>query len=193
MESNNTIKDQILTLFPDNNNKEISASDMRIFVHSIFNTKEDTVVKIETADDIRDNNTRIYYNSVVIIWNDVQHKGVYLSKANQPIDIVQLEKIAELNTSGTDPEPGTDLGLFMYNYNHDKLYSDANYFYSNGNIIKTELTTNNVRSYDIDYLYNNDNIEQISITDLSTNNTVHITFTFDGNDNIKYKVYTIIL
>ena len=65
MASSNTLKDQILTLFPDNNNKEISAADMRIFVEAIFNNKEELVIKATDEADMKLKKANIFENSVV--------------------------------------------------------------------------------------------------------------------------------
>ncbi len=190
MASSNPLKDQILTLFPDNNTKEISASDMRIFVNTIFNSKEELVTKVETKEDIKDNNSTIFWNSVVIIWNSLEDNGVYLSKANNPISILQLEKIADI--SSENPHSLSDLGDFMVDFLHAKSYSDAEYFYQNGDITKTELTQETVRTYDINYTYTTGDITLSSITELLTGNIVHISFGYDGG-NISTKTYVIVI
>lgn len=189
MASSNTLKDQILTLFPDNNTKEISAADMRIFVNSVFDNKEELVQKVETAADIKTNNAKIFWHSIVIIYNSIEDNGVYLSKANNPISILQLEKIADISSGTGGPNLG-DLGDFMVDFIHAKSYSDAEYFYSDGDIIKTELTQETVRTYDIDYTYTNGYITLTSITEILTGNIVHITFGYLDN-NIKTKTYVI--
>lgn len=189
MASSNILKDQILELFPDNNTKEITAADMRIFVNSIFDSKEEFVQKIETADDIKLNNSKIFENSVVIIWNDYINNGVYISKANNPISILQLIKIANLSTTTEDD---SDLSNFINQYNKNKNYSDSLYFYDlDGNIIKTELTTQGIRTYNIFYTYTLGDITLLSIEDIIANNAVHINFSY-LNGNISQKIYVFV-
>lgn len=91
--TNNTIRDEILGLFDDNANNEISAADMRTYINAIFASKEEIVTKISTATDLAANNTNIYEGSLIIVYNDGVNTGLYLSPVNQPTDITELIKI----------------------------------------------------------------------------------------------------
>lgn len=98
MASNNNIKDQILALFPDNNNFEITAADTRTYVEAIFNDKEVVIIKIKTMNDLAANNSNIYEGSLLVVYNDTDRNniGIYLSKVNQPAspaDLIQVSKI----------------------------------------------------------------------------------------------------
>jgi len=95
MASSNTLKDQILALFPDNNNREISALDMRTFVDAVFDSKEELVIKVPTAADIKIQKLKIFEKSIVIIEEETANNGVYVSNVNNPISINQLTKIAD--------------------------------------------------------------------------------------------------
>jgi len=97
--SNNDLKDQILALFPDNNNYEITAADMRIYIEAIFGDKEVVIIKIRNLSDLPANNSNIYEGSLVVIYSDVNSDniGLYLSKVNQPTnpsDLIQLSNIS---------------------------------------------------------------------------------------------------
>ena len=91
--TNNTIKDQVLALFQDNNDNEISAADMRVYIEAIFNSKEEVITKIALASDLASNKDGIYEGSLVIIYNDGNNSGLYLSTINQPTLLSDLIKI----------------------------------------------------------------------------------------------------
>ncbi len=91
--TNNDTRDQIIALFPDNFDNEISAQDMRTYINAIFDTKEELTVKIATATDISLYNANIYEGSMVIIFNDAENTGIYLSTVNQPTNISELIKL----------------------------------------------------------------------------------------------------
>lgn len=96
--TNNNLKDQILALFPDNNNFEITAADMRTYVEAIFSDKEVVVIKIRSMSDLAANNANIYEGSLLVVYNDSnpENIGIYLSKVNQPTspaDLIQVSKI----------------------------------------------------------------------------------------------------
>lgn len=95
MASSNTLKDQILALFPDNDSAEISALDMRTFVNAVFDSKEEIVVKVPTAADIKIQKADIFEKTLVVIENETANNGVYVSNANNPISLLQLTKIAD--------------------------------------------------------------------------------------------------
>ena len=90
--TNATTKDQIIALFQDNLDNEISASDMRVYIEAIFDTKEEIITKINTFDDLLANNTHIYEGSLVVIYSGVD-TGLYLSIINQPQAITDFIKI----------------------------------------------------------------------------------------------------
>ena len=90
--TNNTIKDQVLALFQDNANNDISAADMRVYIEAIFASKEEIIVKVATELDLPTNNTNIYEGSLVVIYNDTTN-GLYLSTINQLTSIGDLIKI----------------------------------------------------------------------------------------------------
>ena len=96
MASSNTLKDEILALFPDNLVQEISALDMRNYVHGIFDNKEELIVKVETAQDIKLNKLKIFEKSLISIYNDGPNNGLWMSTANNPIRLTQFIKIADL-------------------------------------------------------------------------------------------------
>ena len=103
--TNNTNKNDILSLFPDNSNNEIDAADMRSYVETIFDDKEVSIVKIDTVVNLASNNSNIYEGSLVTIWNDYNQNriGLYLSKVNQPTlitDLIQLSSITGEDVDG---------------------------------------------------------------------------------------------
>lgn len=102
--TNNTIKDQVLSLFHDNSNNEISAADMRVYIEAIFNSKEEKIVKINALANLAANNSKIYEGTLVIIYGDeASYNGVYLSKVNQPTLILDLIKITGLIQTPNNP------------------------------------------------------------------------------------------
>ncbi len=186
MASSNTLKDQILTLFPDNNNKEISAADMRIFVEAIFDNKEELVIKATDQADMKTQNAKIFENSVVLITHAGNESGVYVSRANQPISLLQLDKVADLAEGGVVPSTG--LSDFMIEYVHNKSYLDAYFSYSQGNISNMQLKENNVVIYDVNFSYSQGNISQTSIEEVSSTHQTIISFAY-ANNNISSKTY----
>lgn len=95
--TNNTTKDQIIALFPDNADNEISASDMRVYTEAIFNDKEVKVVKIQYIANLAAESAEIYEGSIVVIWGDENtYNGLYLSKVNQPTVTSELIKLSGL-------------------------------------------------------------------------------------------------
>jgi len=189
MASSNTLKNAILELFPDNNNKEISAADMRAFVNTIFDNKEELVVKIIMKSELKANKSKIFEGSIVLITADGDDTGVYVSKANNPISILQLERVADLANGSISPS--TPISDFMIEYTHQKNYLNAEYIYSGKNIIQTLLKDETVNIYSVDYLYTGNNISQTSITEIGTSKTVYINFSYTNN-NITDKIYIII-
>jgi len=96
MASNNTQKDDTLALFPSNSTNEITATNNRAFVDTIFDDSEVIIKKIKLASDLASSNTNIYEGSLVVIYEDPDPliNGLYLSKINQPLQIASLLKIA---------------------------------------------------------------------------------------------------
>ncbi len=187
MASNNTIKDQILTLFPDNNTQEISAADMRIFVHSIFGNKEELVNKYTDEAEMKLGNSKIYENSVVIITHGGDNTGVYISRVNQPISLLQLDKIADLADGSAIP--GTPISDFMIEYIHNKSYLDAVYSYTNNNISNIALNQGITQIYDINFTYTNNNISQTAIQEIG-GSQVLVNYSYTGK-NITSKTYVL--
>lgn len=187
MASSNTIKDQILTLFPDNNEQEISAADMRIFVHSIFNNKEELISKATDEADMKANNSKIYENSVVLITHAGAESGVYVSRANNPISLLQLDKVADLAEGGI--VPGTGLSDFMIEYQHNKAYLDAEYNYYESNISNIKLNEGVTQIYDINFTYTSGNISQTAIQEVG-GQQVLINYSYADN-NITTKTYVL--
>lgn len=184
MPSSNTLKDQILTLFPDNNTKEISAADMRIFVNAIFNNKEELVIKAIDEADMKSKRDKIFWNSIVIITNE-ENSGVYVSRVNNPISLLQLDKVADLVDSAITP--GTPLSEFMIEYIHKKSYANAAYSYQNNNISNIVLSTQGIDIYDINFTYTNNNISQTAIQEIG-GLQVLINYAYQNN-NIALKTY----
>jgi len=126
MATNNFTKDDVLALFPDNANYEITAADMRQYVEAIFNDKEVVIVKIPTLSDLAFNNFSIYEGSLVVIYLDSDPSliGIYMSKINQPViisDLIQLSTI----TGGTGGTGGSsERGGLLYNENKSYLIGD---------------------------------------------------------------------
>ena len=99
MASNNTTRDEVLALFPDNTNYEITAEDLRTYVNAIFSDKEVVILKLLNLSMLGANNTHIYEGSLVVIYGDADTSkiGIYLSKINQPIgepDLIQLSSLS---------------------------------------------------------------------------------------------------
>lgn len=95
MTQNNIIKNQILALFPDNNNYEITAADMRTYVEAIFNSKEEIIIKIDKMVDLISNNSNIYKDSIVAVTKDDENQsGLYVSKKDQPRSVLDLIKLS---------------------------------------------------------------------------------------------------
>ena len=92
-EHTESLKNDILALFQDNFNNEISAQDMRTYIEAIFDEKEEPVIKIPTLAVLASNNTKIYEGSLVVVYNDLTNTGIYLSKINQPAAVTDLWKL----------------------------------------------------------------------------------------------------
>jgi len=104
MASNNTTEQEVLALFPDNFDNEISAEDMRTYVNSVFSDKETKVIKIDSVINLSANNSNIFEGSIVIFWNDYNQNriGVYISKINQPTTITDLIQISTITGEDVD-------------------------------------------------------------------------------------------
>ena len=182
------IKDLILELFPDNNTMEISAADMRIFIHSVFNTKENLIVKATDEADMKSKKSDIFLNSVVIITHAGSESGVYISRSNNPISLLQLDKVADLADGSAIP--GTPISDFMVKYIHNKSYLNAEYVYASGNIIQTKLKSQGNNIYVIDYTYSSGNLSQTAIQEIGATVLCTINFAYT-NGNITSKTYTL--
>lgn len=187
MASANPAKDLVLNLFPDNNTREISAADMRIFVHSIFNTKEEIVIKALDEADMKLKKDKIWEGSIVIINGAGSENGVYVSRANNPISLLQLDKIADLAEGAVLPD--TPLADFMLEYIHSKAFLDAAYSYTNNNISNIALTKGAAQIYDINFTYTNNNITQQAIQEVGGQQVI-ISYSY-LNNNISTKIYSI--
>jgi hypothetical protein len=104
-----TIKNSILALFDDNITGSISAADMRIFVDTIFDSKENEIHVFENLSELinyRLDTTKypIQKFDVIIITdhnntNQITERGVYIALKAAPGDIVNTDvmKIGNLN------------------------------------------------------------------------------------------------
>ena len=189
MASSNTLKNQIFTLFADNDNKEISAADMRIFVEAIFDNKEELVIKATDEADMKSKRAEIFESSVVLITHSGLESGVYVSRANNPISLLQLDKIADL-ADGT-VTPGSGLSDFMIEYQHNKSYLDADYSYASGNISNIKLKDGVINIYDINFTYTDNNISQTAILEIGGQQVI-ISYSYTGS-NITSKTSWVIV
>lgn len=187
MASSNTLKDQVLLLFPDNNTKEISAADMRVFVESIFDNKEELVIKATDTADMKSQNAKIFENSVVLITGSGSENGVYVSRANNPISLAQLDKIADLADGIIDAQ--SELALFMTNYTHYKSYLNAVYSYTGKNISNIALNDGAIQLYDINFTYTDKNITQQAIQEIGGDQVI-VSYFYTGK-NITSKMYVL--
>lgn len=79
------LKNKILNLFLDNLVNDITPADMRIFVNSIFDSKENTIRKLNLISDIsRIFPTPIIKNDLVVVYDDFENNGIYLVQKDQP-------------------------------------------------------------------------------------------------------------
>ena len=79
------LKNKILNLFLDNLVNDITPADMRIFVNSIFDSKENTIRKLNLITDInRIFPTPIVKNDLVVVYDDFENNGIYLVQKDQP-------------------------------------------------------------------------------------------------------------
>ena len=188
MASSNTLKDQVLLLFPDNNNKEISAADMRIFVEAIFDNKEELVIKATDEADMKLKKANIFENSVVLITHSGEDNGVYVSRANNPISLLQLDRVADLAEGSI--VPGSGLSDFMIEYQHNKSYLDADYSYLNNNISNIKLKDGVTNIYDINFTYTDNNISQTAVEEIG-GQLVLINYGY-ANNNIANKTFVFV-
>ena len=172
MTQNNIIKDQVLALFPDNNNYEITAEDMRTYVEAIFSSKEEVIMKIPTMNDLAANNTNIYKDSLVAVTDDnTNQSGIYVSNKDQPRSPADLTKLSFLSNEWTKiPE---------------KIYIDVSSDYSvtlPGEFLYVDTTTNAVTITLPNALEDNSIIE---IVDVASNFDVNnVTIIDDSGANI---------
>jgi len=104
-------KQYILSLFPDNNNNEISAADMRIFVNAIFDEEVDTTAIIDNLFStdgqvpLSANQGRIVDGKITIVEADVSGKenSLGLGSVNQVLTIdLNSNKVWQTPTSYTE-------------------------------------------------------------------------------------------
>jgi len=90
------IKQNILNLFDDNNTGDISPEDMRTFVDTIFDYKQNKIYVFFSRDEIYPNNPDILYpiqkNDLIVLITE----GVFISVKNSPLQN-DIKKIANLN------------------------------------------------------------------------------------------------
>lgn len=123
MATNNNIKDQVLLLFPDNNNSEITAANMRMYVEAIFAESEVVINKIDTLGNLAFNNSTIYEGSLVVIHNDIPSNiGIYVSRVNQPTNPSQLVQISTIVGGGTAAT--SEKGGLVYNPSNQYFIGD---------------------------------------------------------------------
>jgi len=186
MASSNTLKNTILELFPDNLNKEISAADMRVFVNAIFDNKEEIVIKAWDETEMKTLRDKIFEGSVVMITHSGEESGVYVSRANNPISLLQLDKVADLAEESIIPSSAME--DFMVRYVHNKAYLNAEYSYTNNNISNIKLNEGVAQIYDINFTYTDNNITQTAIEEIESTHQVIITYGY-LNNNISTKTY----
>lgn len=90
--TNNTTEQDIIALFPDNVDNEISAEDMRTSINGIFTDRQENIVKIADFSELSILNN-IYESTLVVVYTGID-KGLWLSIINQPQDSTNLIKIA---------------------------------------------------------------------------------------------------
>lgn len=85
-------KDRILNLFNDNIVSDITPSDMRHFVNTVFDTKENTIRKLSQFNDLeRVFPYPILKNDLIVVFEDEGRNGIYLAlKDNPQVQDVQL-------------------------------------------------------------------------------------------------------
>ena len=79
-------KERILNLFLDNIVSDITPSDMRHFVNTVFDSKENIIRKVQTLKEIQ----RVYpyqinKGDLVVVYDDDDNNGIYLVLKNNPI------------------------------------------------------------------------------------------------------------
>lgn len=212
--TNNNTKDIILDLFPDNNEYAISALDMRTYIEAIFGDKEVKIVKIASSQDIPFHNSNIYEESLVVIYGGPENEiGLYISTANQPLDITSLKKVAGLGSGlYSNPLPiGNNGDILVYKSGswitsnsltdirgrvelsnlfkefEDLYYKELIYDVS-GNISEVRIykdSTKNIKFFT--KLINYDasgNISNVQIIDEINNNKLKKTINYNSNNDI---------
>ena len=118
--TNNTTKDEVLALFPDNFTNDITAADMRTYVEAVFSDSEVYVNKIATLTNMPSQNENIYEGSIMIIWGDPNPNriGLYISKINQPL---VLEDLIQISSITKEDVPFEDVHTYDYATINDVL------------------------------------------------------------------------
>ena len=93
--TNNTTEQEIVALFPDNTDNEISAVDMRTAMNGLFTDRQETIVKLSEFTHLPIS-LNIYEGTLVIVYSG-EDIGLWLSKINQPQHKTDLIKIAGIS------------------------------------------------------------------------------------------------
>ena len=101
------LKNDVLNLFPDNATGEISPADLREFVNTIFDSKENVIYKKNTSAEIPLDNTYVETNDLMVILNG-NDRGIYRVINNQPTDLNDLELIIAPNDTTLPDCPPND-------------------------------------------------------------------------------------
>jgi len=187
MASNNNTKQIILDLFIDNVTNDISASDMRSFINSSFDTKEEIIIKIDTLNNLSANNSNIYEGSLVIIWNDKPNNGVYLSVINQPLDIndlILIQATTSIVLESLNPynKVTQDYEHFLYNFNNFKENNNSKFYYNGDGTLNYEdgIDRNSTIIYNTSFVYDSGKLIEKIILNIENNDQVTISMTYDG-------------
>ena len=89
--TNNTTHQDVIDLFPDNVDNNISAGDMRTAFNGVFNDRSETIIKLETLGDLPLSD--IYEGTLIVVYSGADI-GLWLSIINQPNSSSDLIKIA---------------------------------------------------------------------------------------------------
>ena len=90
--TNNTTPQDVIDLFPDNTNNDISANNIRTAFSGVFTDRQENLVKILDFSELPIL-TNIYEGSLVVVYSG-ENIGLWLSTINQPQIEDDLIKIA---------------------------------------------------------------------------------------------------
>ena len=152
--SNNNNKQTILNLFLDNIVGNITAETLRNFISTIFDDKEVIIKKFDSTEIFNaaseDEKSDIYENSLIIIKNDNENNGVYLSLKNQPQSITDFVRIS--NNFSYDNYTKT---VYEYTAFEDQFYFECQY---SDNLVDVYKNGLKIKNSDIVMNENGDNI-----------------------------------